>query len=192
MRRLRSTLTYSNVMVTILAIVVLGGGTAYAASQLEKESVGTNALKKGAVTPIKLSGKAKKTLSGPEGPRGATGATGPQGPQGAQGPKGDTGLTGAAGSARAWAEVDTTGTILQGVGFVSVTRIEAGLYCATLNSSFERGKHTALATIRGGLAERFFISVFPDGCTSTAATVQVNTWNAAGLLADANFVLLVP
>ena len=50
MHRIRSSLTYSNVMVTVLALVVLGGGTAYAAAHLGKESVGARQLKKGAVT----------------------------------------------------------------------------------------------------------------------------------------------
>ena len=46
--RVRGKLTYSNVMVTILAFVVLGGG-AYAANQLPKNSVGSPQIKKNAV-----------------------------------------------------------------------------------------------------------------------------------------------
>ena len=48
MTRLRPRLTYANVMVTVLAFVVLGGG-AYAATQLPKNSVGTKQLKNNAV-----------------------------------------------------------------------------------------------------------------------------------------------
>jgi hypothetical protein len=51
---LRGKLTYANVMVTILAFVVLGGGGAYAASTLGKNSVGTRQLKAGAVTGAKV------------------------------------------------------------------------------------------------------------------------------------------
>jgi hypothetical protein len=80
MNRVREKLTYSNVISTLCLFLLLGGGTAFAASQLEKESVGTNQLKKGAVTPSKLSKASKETLTGR---RGATGAQGPQGPQGA-------------------------------------------------------------------------------------------------------------
>jgi hypothetical protein len=48
MKRLRGSLTYSNVMVTILALLVIGGGSAYAAtSLLPKNSVGARQLKKG-------------------------------------------------------------------------------------------------------------------------------------------------
>jgi Collagen triple helix repeat (20 copies) len=92
MKRLSGKLTYSNVMVTVLAFVVLAGGTAYAAGEmLPKNSVGTKQLAKEAVTPAKLSKASKTTLTGPKGVTGATGATGPQGPQGTPGVKGDKG-----------------------------------------------------------------------------------------------------
>ena len=54
MRRLSGKLTYSNVMVTILAFVVLGGGAAYAASHLGKKTVGAKQLKPNAVTTAKI------------------------------------------------------------------------------------------------------------------------------------------
>ena len=97
MHRVRGKLTYSNVISTLCLVLLLGGGTAYAASHLGKESVGTRQLKKEAVTPAKLSKKAKVTLTGPAGPtgaRGADGQPGPQGPQGAQGPIGPIGPQG--------------------------------------------------------------------------------------------------
>jgi hypothetical protein len=88
MKRISGNLTYANVMVTVLTILVVGGGSAYAATRLGKESVGTAQLKKEAVTPAKLSKAAKATLTG------ASGQTGPVGPSGAQGSKGDTGPEG--------------------------------------------------------------------------------------------------
>ena len=54
MQRLRSRLTYANVMVTILAFVVLAGGTAFAAGKLGKNTVGSKQLKKNAVTAAKI------------------------------------------------------------------------------------------------------------------------------------------
>jgi hypothetical protein len=54
MRRLQGKLTYSNVMVTILAFVVLSGGAAYAASHLGKKTVGAKQLKPNAVTTAKI------------------------------------------------------------------------------------------------------------------------------------------
>jgi hypothetical protein len=86
MNRLRSKITYANVMVTVLAVAVLGGGTAYAATQvLPKNSVGSKQIKKEAVTPAKLSTAAKARLTGP---------TGPVGPKGDPGPKGEIGPAG--------------------------------------------------------------------------------------------------
>jgi hypothetical protein len=61
MRSIRSKLTYANVMVTILAFIVLGGGAAFAASKLAKNSVGTKQIKNGAVTSAKVK---KHTLTG--------------------------------------------------------------------------------------------------------------------------------
>ncbi len=94
MSRLPSKLTYSNVISTLCLILLLGGGTAYAASELGKESVGTKQLAKGAVTPAKLSKASKQTLIGAAGPTGA------QGPQGSPGAKGDTGGQGEPGSSQ--------------------------------------------------------------------------------------------
>jgi hypothetical protein len=51
-------LTYANVMVTILAFIVLGGASAYAASQLGKNSVGSRQLKSKAVTTGKIANNA--------------------------------------------------------------------------------------------------------------------------------------
>jgi hypothetical protein len=95
MRSLREKLTYANVMVTILAVVVLGGGTAYAASELAKESVGTKQLAKEAVTLAKLSKSTKTTLGdgASKGAGGARGAAGPQGPPGLPGTPGAPGLS---------------------------------------------------------------------------------------------------
>jgi hypothetical protein len=127
MTRLRTKLSYSNVISTLCLFLLIGGGTAFAASQLEKESVGTNQLKKGAVTPVKLSKAAKSTLAGPAGPKGATGATGATGPQGL---KGDTG---AAGSAVAYARIEENGLVdlskSKNVVSANVTHPAVGAYC---------------------------------------------------------------
>jgi len=54
MKHLRKRLTYANVMSSIAVFLVLGGATAFAASQLGKNSVGTKQLKKNAVTTAKI------------------------------------------------------------------------------------------------------------------------------------------
>jgi Collagen triple helix repeat (20 copies) len=98
MKTLRSKLTYANVMVTVLAFCVLGGGTAFAATQLPGNSVGTKQLKKGAVTPGKLSEASRSTLTGPSGPTGGQGPVGKEGPQGPIGATGKEGPIGHEGS----------------------------------------------------------------------------------------------
>lgn len=85
MKRVRSKLTYANVISTMCLFLLLGGG-AYAASQLPKNSVGTKQVKNGSITLAKLNAAAKSALKG---------AVGPQGPQGSPGPKGDPGAPGA-------------------------------------------------------------------------------------------------
>jgi hypothetical protein len=78
-------------MVTILAVIVVGGGTAYAAaSALPKNSVGSKQIKNEAVTPAKLSKAAKAALTGVAG---VTGPAGPEGPAGKEGVRGPAGAT---------------------------------------------------------------------------------------------------
>jgi hypothetical protein len=54
LKRIRSQLTYANVVSTLCLFLLLGGGAAYAASQLGKNSVGTKQLKNNAVTGAKV------------------------------------------------------------------------------------------------------------------------------------------
>jgi hypothetical protein len=105
MKRLHGNLTYANVISTLCLVLLLGGGTAYAASEmLPKGSVGPKQIKKGAVTPAKLSKTSKATLAGAVGPKGSTGA------QGIPGPKGDRGEAGAAATAF-FAQIQGDGTV---------------------------------------------------------------------------------
>lgn len=54
MKRIRSHLTYANVMSTLALFLALTGATAFAATQLGKNTVGTKQLKKNAVTTAKI------------------------------------------------------------------------------------------------------------------------------------------
>lgn len=59
---------------------------------LPKNSVGTQQLKKGAVTPAKLTAASKAAITGPQGahgPKGDPGPRGDHGPEGSRGPKGE-------------------------------------------------------------------------------------------------------
>jgi hypothetical protein len=77
---IRAKLTYANVVSTLCLFLLLGGGAAFAASHLGKNSVGARQLRKGAVTPVKVAASTVKLF------RGQTGAQGPQGAQGLPGP----------------------------------------------------------------------------------------------------------
>ncbi len=69
MKHLRPRLTYANVMATIAVFIALGGAS-YAAIKLPKNSVSAKQLKRGAVTPAKLSGGAALALESHRGSRG--------------------------------------------------------------------------------------------------------------------------
>jgi hypothetical protein len=112
--RLRSHLSYANVVSTICLFVVLSG-TAYAATILPNNSVGSAQLKANAVTSVKVKDgallrkdfKAGQLLAGP---RGSTGAPGPRGPAGPPGSTGATGAPGAQGPAGPPGPKGDTGT----------------------------------------------------------------------------------
>jgi hypothetical protein len=100
MRRLRTQLTYANVMSSIAVFVVLGGG-AYAAATLPKNSVGSKQIKANAVTSSKVKDgsllskdfKPGQLVAGAPGPAGLTGPAGPAGAAGAKGDPGRSALT---------------------------------------------------------------------------------------------------
>lgn len=61
MQKLRTKLSYANVVATLAMFLALAGGTAVAANQLAKNSVGPKQLKKNAVTPAKIKKNAVTT-----------------------------------------------------------------------------------------------------------------------------------
>jgi hypothetical protein len=101
-------LTYANVAASLALFIALAGGTAFAASELGKESVDTKQLAKGAVTPSKLAKSSKKALKGA---RGATGAQGPIGLPGAPGTPGAPGKEGPRGINLEQIEHTATGSL---------------------------------------------------------------------------------
>jgi hypothetical protein len=122
MKRLHGKLTYANVIATLALFLALAGGTAFAASQFGKESIGARAIKKESIGPAKLTKAAKAALQGPAGPKGAPGTTGAPG------------APGAPGSAVAYARVDANGTLdlAHSKNIASVTHpAVTGLYCVT-------------------------------------------------------------
>jgi hypothetical protein len=160
LKKLKAKLTYANVMATVAVFLVVGGGTAFAASQmLPKNSVGTQQIKNAAVTPAKLSARAKAAMTGPAGPKGATGAkgaTGPAGAKGATGPAGARGATGPQGpkgekgeaATVLFAEVNKVGGLLKGSGVtaIAVGTEQAGEYLVTFN------RNVSACTVQATLA----------------------------------------
>ncbi len=61
MKSIRSKLTYANVIATLALFIAIGGASAFAASKLGKNSVGTKQIKNGYVTGIKIK---KGTITG--------------------------------------------------------------------------------------------------------------------------------
>jgi hypothetical protein len=109
-------------VVALVALFAALGGGAYAALKLPANSVGPAQLKKGAVTPPKLSPAAKTALSKP-GPKGETGARGLEGPRGDAGPKGEIGPKGDTGTAAPgaasilnWDEAASATPVLKTIG----------------------------------------------------------------------------
>jgi hypothetical protein len=90
--RIRARLTYANVMSSIAVFLVLGG-SAYAATQLPKNSVGSKQIKSNAVTSSKVRNgsllskdfKPGQLKAGPAGPKGDAGAPGAPGAPGTNG-----------------------------------------------------------------------------------------------------------
>jgi hypothetical protein len=194
MKRLRSKLTYSNVVSSLALFIALAGGTAFAASQLEKESVGTKALKKGAVTPTKLSKAAKATLTGPKGATGTTGATGSQGPQGVQGLEGARGV---AGIAPAYAYVESNGSVdptrSLNVTSANVTHPHAGDYCFSglsfpIKSALANPVNVSPSPLGARVLPELDKAVEPSPCSGGQTRVEIfNTTNNAAT--DSAFIV---
>jgi hypothetical protein len=99
--KIKSGLSYANVMATIAVFLALGGG-AYAATRLPRNSVGSKQIKKNAVTSKKVKNgsllpgdfKGGRLPAGPAGPKGDKGDACTASDPACRGPKGDTGPRG--------------------------------------------------------------------------------------------------
>jgi hypothetical protein len=128
--RLRSHLSYANVMATIALFVALGGSS-YAAIALSNNSVKSKHIGKGEV---KRSDVAKNVVTSEKVKDASLLATDfkagqvPAGPAGAPGPKGDKGDKGDPGTPATtlWAVLNQDGTLRRGSGVVSVSGAPAG------------------------------------------------------------------
>jgi hypothetical protein len=96
MRRVSGRLTYANVMATLAMFIAVGGASAFAASQLGKNSVGAKQIRTGAVRSAEVKDRsllAKDFKSG-QLPTGGNGEVGTKGAPGSQGEPGKPGPQG--------------------------------------------------------------------------------------------------
>lgn len=128
MKSVRKRLTYANVISTIALFLVLGGATAFAASELElgKNTVGTKQLKKEAVSLAKIKASAKTALQGATGPKGATGPQGPAGPKGDKGDRGEKGDQGNQGEPGPFPSTLPSGKTIYGAYEMGITASSGG------------------------------------------------------------------
>lgn len=132
MRRLRPTLTYSNVTASLALFIALGG-TSYAVTKLPKNSVGSEQVRDGTIKRVDLDGGA--VASGSRGPRGAIGPAGVAGPQG---PQGSSNLRmGSVGSAALSQEANVPTTV------VRLADVPAGSYFASFSGEADYRVETA-------------------------------------------------
>jgi hypothetical protein len=198
---LRRHLTYANVAASLALFLALGGA-AYAATQLPKNSVGTNQIRKEAVTAGKIAKKTRQQLqgqrgpAGQQGPQGKTGKTGAKGATGARGAQGNTGAPGVDGTGPAFeatakpAAPTAIGTGTQVVGLslapgqyatsanvVVKAALEATVSCTLLNGG------EASATIPAGGFETLSMSGTRGlGGAGSATVLCTSTVGAAELV----------
>jgi hypothetical protein len=168
MNFVRQRLTYANVIATVALFLALGGA-AVAATQLPKNSVGTNQLRKGAVTAGKIAKKTRKQLQGergPAGPQGPQGKTGQKGATGAKGPTGSQGAKGANGADGTGPALEVFGTnkaIGSGESPIVAENL-SGAFAISANVVIESATATKVKCVlngEGGEAEGFVESGHP-------------------------------
>jgi hypothetical protein len=129
--RIRSRLTYANIMVTVALVFAMSGG-AYAVTSSGGEPSRLSATKaSGKKTAI-----GRRGPRGPAGPRGADGLVGPQGAQGAVGKEGPAGKEGTAGR---------DGAPGEGVSASEFAGAKAGSQCVEGGSEFKVAGKTTYA-----------------------------------------------
>jgi hypothetical protein len=184
-------------MSSIAVFLIVGGATALAAIQLEKNSVGTKQLKKNAVVSSKVKNGSLKAADFASGQL-------PAGPKGAQGAQGVPGKEGPAGTALAYALVSSSGIVdpegSKGIASTDVTRDNTGTYCF---NKIPAGTRSIVATTNGqfqtNTASDQFVSVsfIPSnltpswtGCASGEDPVRVTTFDlSAPGLVNAAFMI---
>ncbi len=162
MRRVFGGSRYANVTAT-LALVIALGGTSYAATQLERDSVGAAEIKRNGVRASEIKRGAVRSSEVkdgslqsqdfdetdlPQGPQGAPGVAGAAGAKGEKGDKGDPGSTRAFGEVRVNAGGDFELVPGTARGVVSLTQGGGGnpAACIKLDPSIDAATAVVVAT----------------------------------------------
>lgn len=160
MKRIRAHLSYANVAATLAVLFAMSGGAIAATGGFSSGStIRACVNEEGGVKLLKAGGrcgKGRKTVSwnaagrdGAKGTTGASGAAGAQGKEGAAGKEGKAGSEGQPGTARAYANVSSTGVLSTShvKNVLSTSRAAEGIYCVNLPSSIDVNSTTAVTTI---------------------------------------------
>ncbi len=171
MKQIRKRITYANVMSSIAVFLVLGGGAAYAAGHLGKNSVGAKQLKNNAVTTAKIKNGA---VTGAKVNLGSLGkvpsASNADNAALAANSNALGGLAPSAFEPRVqWATVKSNGTILAQSGGISVTEVLTNDYLIDFGSSVvNRG-----AMVSGRyLDPNFEVIAVDEPCAGPANTLE--------------------
>ena len=145
---MRRHLSYANV-VSSLCLVLVIGGSAYAASALPRDSVGADQIKAGAVRSSEVKDRSLRAKDFAVGqlPKGDRGDPGPAGPQG---PRGDTGTP--ANATSLFAVVAANGTVSASSGVVGAVAhtSSTGIYVVTFNRDVSQCAFLATIGVRNG------------------------------------------
>ena len=191
MKQIRKRLTYANVMSSIAVFLVIGGGAAFAATQLPKNSVGPKQLKKSAVKTSKISNQAVKAGklatnavttnrirdAAVTGPKIAAGAV--TGDKIAAGAVGRGNLAEAALLPRAYAYVEFSGEVTNSIGIPNATNPVTGTYCFDLAFTPSHAQATGEADGEGNDLASVAIAGIGGGLTNCPAgtDVEVEMWD---------------
>jgi hypothetical protein len=149
---MRRQLTYANVVSSLCLFFALGG-SAYAVSQLPRNSVGDRQIKAGAVRSSEVKDRSLRAIDFahgqlPAGPKGDRGDVGPAGPRGETGPAGLNGTN----ATSLFAVVAANGTLVASSGVVgTVTHTtSSGIYTVSFNRDVSQCAFLATVGSRNG------------------------------------------
>jgi hypothetical protein len=184
---MRPKLTYANVVATLALFVAVGGASAFAASHLGKNSVGSKQIKKNAVTTAKIKKEAitaakikKGTLTGTQ-INASTLGTVPTATTATNATNATTATTAESASPTVFAHVEEGGTVdaslSKGLTSADVKPKTPGVYCITVPSFTPRGGQVT-TEFDGWNAQSATITIGGTG-SCPAPAVQVVTTKIA-------------